>query len=879
MFGSSTVYAQPADWWVSPWWVVPSSSTTEGSATPSTSAPWASSLQQDFVEVLEMVLRILFLVTTPLLALAALALDNSLIYGSVFYLDVSLWQFWQIMRNFANFALWWIFVWKILEYFFRSSTTGMDIAKTIKSVLLSAILIQASWFIMAVLIDLSTIGIYSVWAIPLTVIDNQEDLRTISYPVTHTMYNLDSSSADSLIAAPVSVYYSCPGLPNNSSVMLACKVANGHLVERWARGEPDTWEHYKHTHIEQWNAAFTDTDRHISADQIADGFCVFQGNILYNRENARLSRTEDLYNLRVPSADTAWDAWDCPTLPKLLETASGMAWPLYTLFHSMLQFSSIVVSPTTNNVAEVTVEFLLKLLVGVLLLVPLVALCVVLIMRVFYLWLYIAISPFLVVWYVFNRKVLENKDFLNRDNVLWLIFLPVIVIFALSLSLVFLSLVIRADEVNEWKGIVELIGAELTSSQDSPEECYKFMGTFELCFTARQRAIGTGMGNFLTYIVVNSLAIAVMWFLVFAALKSSKIVGGVVGSIEWLATWLMKSVPILPGGLSYGGLQVAKQRMEQLGDQVAQRQYNEQFAPIFDRYNANRSTDKQEIDTDMKTVSTASSTDPAIQTKAQNIIKRGAHQNTSYRDYNNLWSTLGAAAGVKNHNSLRTLDDALNNQQVFNWLQTTTDENGNSLFTTLSSSWNRSTGKLKANNQADMYKAYKQALERNVDWLDRHEVDGRHLFWSNNRLYVLRDAANSIEEFLLPRNDDAPLQDMASSDRKRTLEELSKLLTITGTSDALHELTHDAYKNWFTDEIITQNPQPEVTQRTIGNTKFVVRYATDDLSNITHIAEISDHREDKDKKHGKNNDQQESGDDDSRPSDDPANESDDESSE
>ena len=341
----------------------------------------------------------------------------------------------------------------------------------------------------------------------------------------------------------------------------------------------------------------------------------------------------------------------------------------------------------------------------------------------------------------------------------------------------------------------------------------------------------------------------------------------------------MKSVPILPGGLSYGGLQVAKQRMEQLGDQVAQRQYNEQFAPIFDRYNANRSTDKQEIDTDMKTVSTASSTDPAIQTKAQNIIKRGAHQNTSYRDYNNLWSTLGAAAGVKNHNSLRTLDDALNNQQVFNWLQTTTDENGNSLFTTLSSSWNRSTGKLKANNQADMYKAYKQALERNVDWLDRHEVDGRHLFWSNNRLYVLRDAANSIEEFLLPRNDDAPLQDMASSDRKRTLEELSKLLTITGTSDALHELTHDAYKNWFTDEIITQNPQPEVTQRTIGNTKFVVRYATDDLSNITHIAEISDHREDKDKKHGKNNDQQESGDDDSRPSDDPANESDDESSE
>ena len=64
-----------------------------------------SQTEINFANTLEMILRALYLIMRPLLAIAGASLDNSLIYGEIFKLDVSLRQFWQIMRNFANFAL------------------------------------------------------------------------------------------------------------------------------------------------------------------------------------------------------------------------------------------------------------------------------------------------------------------------------------------------------------------------------------------------------------------------------------------------------------------------------------------------------------------------------------------------------------------------------------------------------------------------------------------------------------------------------------------------------------------------------------------------------------------------------------------------------
>ena len=57
--------------------------------------------------VLENLLKVLYITLWPALVIAGKAMDNQLIYGWVFHLDVSLRQFRNMMKNIANFWLWW----------------------------------------------------------------------------------------------------------------------------------------------------------------------------------------------------------------------------------------------------------------------------------------------------------------------------------------------------------------------------------------------------------------------------------------------------------------------------------------------------------------------------------------------------------------------------------------------------------------------------------------------------------------------------------------------------------------------------------------------------------------------------------------------------
>jgi hypothetical protein len=46
----------------------------------------------------------------PLIAIAGASLDNSLVYGEIFFLDTMLWKFRQIIRNFVNFGIGLVFI-------------------------------------------------------------------------------------------------------------------------------------------------------------------------------------------------------------------------------------------------------------------------------------------------------------------------------------------------------------------------------------------------------------------------------------------------------------------------------------------------------------------------------------------------------------------------------------------------------------------------------------------------------------------------------------------------------------------------------------------------------------------------------------------------
>ena len=120
---------------------------------------------------LSMIEEFIYILIYPCLVLAWKLVDNSLVYWEVFGFDAVLWQLWNIVKNLANFTLWFIFIFKIFRYLINWKEKVKDI---ILRALIAWIWIQASWFLMSALVDMSTILTYSIWWMPISVLKQSE---------------------------------------------------------------------------------------------------------------------------------------------------------------------------------------------------------------------------------------------------------------------------------------------------------------------------------------------------------------------------------------------------------------------------------------------------------------------------------------------------------------------------------------------------------------------------------------------------------------------------------------------------------------------------------------------------------------------------------
>ena len=136
------------------------------------------SIQKKLTEVNEMSAlfhKIVYVLMYPLLIVAWKLVDNSFVYWEIFGFDAVLWQLWVIVRNLSNFALGFIFIYYIFSYLIKGDKDSkIKPGKIIIKSLVAWVLIQASWFIMAALIDVSTIVTYWVWWLPLSTLKNNE---------------------------------------------------------------------------------------------------------------------------------------------------------------------------------------------------------------------------------------------------------------------------------------------------------------------------------------------------------------------------------------------------------------------------------------------------------------------------------------------------------------------------------------------------------------------------------------------------------------------------------------------------------------------------------------------------------------------------------
>jgi hypothetical protein len=81
-----------------------------------------------------------------------------------------------------------------------------------------------------------------------------------------------------------------------------------------------------------------------------------------------------------------------------------MSGPLFTLYASLLNTSELALSTNHKNIADLSLEFLMRVVMAILLFIPLLVFAIIMIMRVGYLRLIIAASPILVLMFVNDKK-------------------------------------------------------------------------------------------------------------------------------------------------------------------------------------------------------------------------------------------------------------------------------------------------------------------------------------------------------------------------------------------------------------------------------------------------------------------------------------------
>ena len=481
---------------------------------------------QWFVEIAESGLKILYLILWPLLAVAAAAMDNSLVYGGAFYLTNALFKFRQIIRTFANYTIGLYFVGSILAAFFWNKLENV-FSWLIKNVAIAAIAVNLSRWVLAALIDLSTLATVTLGALPLHALGNDTVFKeNVYYMKTYNKLNINASTAQNADKFDFSLMYWCTEgewAQATTRHYLPCAINDKKLVQQWSVGEPLSRLQYKEDFI---NVRKGETN--VKTENIDDYYCVYDKQLISNEYGADISDCKVLQQLLVDGKEE-WIS-QCATVDKILTKSVNMSWPLFTIFSSILNMSELWLTTNSWSLKEVWLNLLIKLVFWIALIIPLIALAVVMVIRVVYLWLIIVFSPLITIavalqWGEWISWKIEGvlSNVLKPTQIISLIFLPVIAVFWLSISIIFLSLLKNLPLIEQKVGPTETaIKAEdgcyndaataLGMKRNETKEGVVYdMDITEVNFSEKLRWTGADIGNMMSWLILNFFGIALMW--------------------------------------------------------------------------------------------------------------------------------------------------------------------------------------------------------------------------------------------------------------------------------------------------------------------------------------------------------------------------------
>lgn len=531
----------------------------------------------DTISMIDIILKMVYVLLWPLLVLAGWSLDNTLVYGSFFHLDAPLWKFWNMMKNFANFTLWFLVLFAIIKSIFSNSWAGStDKDNTplniIKKTLIAGVLIQASWFLTSALIDVSTVATYAVGGLPLNVIKNT-DIWSQKILSVNAKLDLNKFSNPTIKGKNFEVSYGA-GKYNLSS----CAMSNN--------GEPSSSAKY--------------IVGRTTTDGTEPGYCVLFGNTVVPFDEIGLHTayfalfgwsTETDYTLFIQNAGVHLNDWvlterndkwyivditsakfasakatgktwldttAATTLSDVVNKSKWFVWVLATMYSSLLNFSQISDTSITS-LGAVSGEVIIKAAIAVALLIPLIALTVVLIMRVGFLRLVIAISPFLILNEVFKIDAIKkwlDKIGLSLTNIVSVIFAPVITVFALSISLVFLSTLIKSfTPATPTTGttINTALSPDIQQVPTDKADTQKVV-VLKLFGLEFQNFTRWGSLDRFSWLIVNLVAVGLLRAVLFAAIRANSLGEKFAKPIQEFWQNMMGTLPIvpLPGGENVG---------------------------------------------------------------------------------------------------------------------------------------------------------------------------------------------------------------------------------------------------------------------------------------------------------------------------------------
>ncbi|HKL43925.1 MAG TPA: hypothetical protein VJ892_01455, partial [Candidatus Absconditabacterales bacterium] len=575
----------------------------------------------DFNDGATRILQLIYSLLWPVLFIAGIALDNTLVYGSFLHIDASLWSLWNIMKNFANFALGFLVLFAIVRNIFTSpfgkggSGDKRGPVSIIKKTLIAGVLIQMSWFLMAAVIDVSTILTYSIGGLPMTVLQNNESYKDM--PVMGVNAKLEKKTNDNGELG-IKYYNTYAGKKISLCDVREVNGLTGSYIVGKEEVFVDSDEYFEEgfCSLSAWPYRFEElsnidpspltgyndnqeyqevVDNYFSKISSGDAQTLVSQCYILSLDKSKIPETCIDNNFGIISKDHDFFK-NAPsdgkvTIDSLLEKSKGFVGPFITIYSSLLDYTSIADGPGQDvDVTSAFFMLLIKVLFAAALFFPLLALAVVLLVRIGVLWLAIASMPIIILFEVFkgafgkSSKISDIFPYFEISHLIKLIFAPVFVVFAISMSLIFLTALggpkdFKDTGLSQDEAILSEFGMEKVETNT-----YSIFGLME--FELDQNMVDDGLDTF-AWFITKLFAVGIIWFFLFAAVKATvkgTKLGDTIGDFQKGIQSVMSTLPVIPfpgGGIGVGA---AKAGLEDFGKGVGTKALEAQKQQIKDQF-------------------------------------------------------------------------------------------------------------------------------------------------------------------------------------------------------------------------------------------------------------------------------------------------------